>query len=152
MTKLMRMVPELIKDWQASSSRGVASLTLAMCKAHFPAMDFAIVARGVSKGTNIKVALAETQRYDRLLAERVNHSFWYNKYDLPEGFSGAEDDEEDEDVEEGSRSSANHSNEDSGDDSGDGSAYVASEDEDHVSERILSKNNEMHHFDLGVGL
>ncbi|KAK1647973.1 hypothetical protein QYE76_065778 [Lolium multiflorum] len=47
MTKLMRMVPELIKDWQASSSHGVASLTLATCKAHFPAMDFASVARGV---------------------------------------------------------------------------------------------------------
>ncbi|KAK1691749.1 hypothetical protein QYE76_008446 [Lolium multiflorum] len=133
MTKLMRMVPDLIKDWQASSARGVASLTLATCKAHFPAMDFADVARGVPKGTNVKLALAETQGYDRLLAERVNHSFWYNKYDLPEGFSDAED-EEDEDIEEGSGSSADQSNEDSGDDSGDASAYVASEDEDHISE------------------
>jgi hypothetical protein len=97
-------------------------------------MDFASVTRGVPKDTNIMVALAETQGYDRLLAERVNHSFWYNKYDLPEGFSDAEEDEEDEDVEEGYGSSANHSNEDSSDDSGDGSAYVASEDEDHVSE------------------
>ncbi|KAK1627168.1 hypothetical protein QYE76_001483 [Lolium multiflorum] len=132
MTKLMRMVLELIKDWQASSARGVASLTLATCKAHFPAMDFASVARGVPKGTNIMLTLAETQGYDRLLAERVNHSFWYNKYDLPEGFSNAEEDEE---AEEGSGSSANHASEDDGGDSGDGSAYVASEeDEDYASE------------------
>ncbi|KAK1648167.1 hypothetical protein QYE76_065972 [Lolium multiflorum] len=132
MTKLMRQVPELIKDWQESSSRGVASLTLAMCKAHFPTMNFADVARGAPKGTNIRAALAETQGYDRLFAGRVNHSFWYNKYDLPEGFSDAEDEEE-EGVEEGSGSSANHSKEGSGEDSGDGSAYVASED-DHSSE------------------
>ncbi|KAK1648634.1 hypothetical protein QYE76_066439 [Lolium multiflorum] len=128
MTKLMRMVPDLIKDWQESSSRGVASITLAMCKAHFPTLSFASVARGVPKGTNIKASLAETQGYDRLFAGRVNHSFWYNKYDLLEGFSDTED------VEEGSGSSANHSNQGSGDDSGDGSAYEASEDEEHTSE------------------
>ncbi|KAK1630893.1 hypothetical protein QYE76_005208 [Lolium multiflorum] len=130
MSKLMRMVSDLIKDWQVSSSRGAASLTLAMCKGHFPAMDFAAIARGVPKGTNIKAALAETQGYDMLLAERVDHSFWYNKYDLPEGFSDAEDDKQDEDLEEGSGSSADQS----GEDSGDASAYVASEDEDHVFE------------------
>jgi hypothetical protein len=134
MTKLMKMVSELVKDWQGSSSLGLASLTLAMCKAHFPAMIFASVTRGVPKGTNIKVTLAETQGYGRLFAERVNHSFWYNKYALPEGFSEAEDDEEYKDVEEGSESSANHSNEGSGDDSGEGSAYQASEEEDHDSE------------------
>ncbi|KAK1606729.1 hypothetical protein QYE76_030402 [Lolium multiflorum] len=128
MTKLMRQVPELIKDWQESSSRGVASLTLAMCKAHFPAMNFADVARGAPKGTNIRAALAETQGYDRLFSGRVNHSFWYNKYDLPEGFSDAEDEEE-EGVEEGSGSSANHSKEGSDEDFGDGSAYVASDDD-----------------------
>ncbi|KAK1632951.1 hypothetical protein QYE76_007266 [Lolium multiflorum] len=36
MTKLMEQVPEFIKDWQESSARGVASLVLATCKAHFP--------------------------------------------------------------------------------------------------------------------
>jgi hypothetical protein len=63
----------------------------------------------------------------------VNQSFWYNKYDLPGGFFDAEDEEE-EDIEEGSGSRADQSDEDSGEDSGDASAYVASEDEDHVSE------------------
>ncbi|KAK1650535.1 hypothetical protein QYE76_068340 [Lolium multiflorum] len=137
MTKLIKQVPELIKDWQESSARGVASLVLATCKAHFPTMSFADVACGAPKGTNMRILLAETQGYDRLFFGRVNHSFWYNKHDLPAGFSDAEDqDEEDcpEDfVEEGSGSSADHEEEGSGDDSGDGSAYIAS-DEDQSSE------------------
>jgi hypothetical protein len=130
----LRLVPDLIKDWQESFARGVASITLAMCKAHFLAMNFRTVARGSPKGTNIKTALAETQGYDRLFARRVDHSFWYNKHALPEGFSDTEDDEDDEDIEEGSGSSANHSNEGSGDGSDEGSPYEASEDEEQASE------------------
>jgi hypothetical protein len=141
MSKLMRQVPELIKDWQESSACGVASLVLVMCKAHFPTMKFADVARVIPKGTNMRAILAETQGYDRLFVGRVNHSFWYNKHDLPEGFSDVEDEEEEEEEEEGveegdqegSGSSANHFEEGSGDDSGDGSAYIAS-DEDQSSE------------------
>ncbi|KAK1650037.1 hypothetical protein QYE76_067842 [Lolium multiflorum] len=90
MSKLMRQVLELIKDWQESSARGVASLVLATCKAHFPTMRFADVARDTFKGTNMRTILAETQGFDRLFVGRVNHSFWYNKYDLPKGFSDAE--------------------------------------------------------------
>ncbi|KAK1692424.1 hypothetical protein QYE76_009121 [Lolium multiflorum] len=134
MTKLIKQVPELIKDWQESSARGVASLVLATCKAHIPTMSFADVARGVPKGANMRILLAETQGYDRLFVGRVNHSFWYNKHDLPEGFTDTEDeDEEDCPEEEGSGSSADHEEEGSGDDSGDGSAYIAS-DEDQSSE------------------
>ncbi|KAK1612832.1 hypothetical protein QYE76_036505 [Lolium multiflorum] len=136
MTKLIKQVPELIKDWQESSARGVASLVLATCKAHFPTMNFADVARGAPNGTNMRALLAETQGYERLFVGRVNHSFWYNKHDLPERFTDAEDEEEEaaeEGDEEGSGSSADHFEEDSGDDSGDGSAYVAS-DEDQSSE------------------
>ncbi|KAK1647653.1 hypothetical protein QYE76_065458 [Lolium multiflorum] len=125
-------VPELIKDWQESSARGVASLVLATCKAHFPTMNFADVARGAPKGTNMRAAHAETQGYDRVFAGQVNHSFWYKKYDLPMWFSDVEDDEEegaDEGAEEGSGSSDDHSQEGSGDDSGEGSAYEASDDD-----------------------
>ncbi|KAK1685691.1 hypothetical protein QYE76_046539 [Lolium multiflorum] len=46
MTKLMGLVPDFIKDWQKSSARGVASLVLATCKAHFPSLNLATVARG----------------------------------------------------------------------------------------------------------
>ncbi|KAK1609136.1 hypothetical protein QYE76_032809 [Lolium multiflorum] len=142
MTKLIKQVPELIKDWQESSARGVASLVLATCKAHFPTLNFADVSRGTPKSANMRALLAETQGYDRLFVGRVNHSFWYNKHDLPAGFSDAEDEDKedlpgDDYAEEGSGSSADHDEEgfgdDSGDGSGDGSAYIAS-DEDQSSE------------------
>ncbi|KAK1653909.1 hypothetical protein QYE76_071714 [Lolium multiflorum] len=68
MTKLMKQVPELIKDWQESSARGVASLVLATCKAHFPSMNFTEIARDTPKGTNMRSLLAETQGFDRLFA------------------------------------------------------------------------------------
>ncbi|KAK1609347.1 hypothetical protein QYE76_033020 [Lolium multiflorum] len=145
MTKLMRNVPELIKDWQESSSRGVAALVLATCKAHFPTMKFADVARGVPKGTTMRHLLAEAMGFDRLFAGRVNHSFWYNKYDLPKGFSDPKEEEEEaaeEGDEEGSGSSADHDEEGSdfngdgsGDGSDDGSAYIAS-DEEQSSENL----------------
>ncbi|KAK1668026.1 hypothetical protein QYE76_056185 [Lolium multiflorum] len=137
MTKLIKQVPEIIKDWQESSAHGVAFLVLATCKAHFPTMNYADVARGAPKGTNMRTLLAETQGYERLFVGRVNQSFWYNKHDLPEGFTDAEDEDEEEDAEEGdeegSGSSAEHDEEGSGDESSDGSAYVAS-DEDQSSE------------------
>ncbi|KAK1648177.1 hypothetical protein QYE76_065982 [Lolium multiflorum] len=134
MTKLIKQVPELIMDWQESSARGVASLVLATCKAHVPTMNFSDVARGVPKSANLRKLLAETQGFDRVFVGRVNHSFWYNKHDLPEGFSDAEDEPEEEyPEEEGSGSSSDHEEDNSGDDSGDGSAYVAS-DEDQASE------------------
>nr|XP_051190081.1 altered inheritance of mitochondria protein 21-like [Lolium perenne] len=144
MTKLMQNVPELIKDWQESSSRGVAALVLATCKAHFPTMKFADLARGVHKDTVMRQHLSEAMGFDRLFAGRVNHLFWYNKYDLPKGFSDPEEEEEaaEEGDEEGSGSSADHDEEDSdlddgGSDGGsdDGSAYVAS-DEEQSSENL----------------
>jgi hypothetical protein len=55
MTKLMKMVPDLIEDWQESSARGAAATALAMCKAHFPAMDFASIAVGVPTSIRRKV-------------------------------------------------------------------------------------------------
>jgi hypothetical protein len=130
-TKLMQMVPDLLKDWQESSARGLASIALAMCKAHFPAMSFATIARGVPKGTNVKAALAETKGYDTLFARRVDHSYWYKKHAPPHSFFDVEDDE---DVEEGSGSSANHSNEDSDEGSGEDGTYQASEDDGQSSE------------------
>jgi hypothetical protein len=44
MMKLMKLVPGLIGDWQESSAHGASSYALAMCKEHFPAMDFATIA------------------------------------------------------------------------------------------------------------
>ncbi|KAK1680062.1 hypothetical protein QYE76_040910 [Lolium multiflorum] len=130
MTKLMKMVPELIRDWQESSAHGAAATALAMCKAHFAAMDFATIARGVPKVTNVKQALAETQGFDMLFAERVDNSSWYKKHDIPAGFT---DDEEDDEVE-GSGSSAHQSGDDFGDGSAKDSTYQASDDKPESSE------------------
>jgi hypothetical protein len=56
-------------------------------------MDFATIARGVPKGTNVKQALAKTEGFDTLFAQRVDHSSWYKKHDVPTGFSDEDDDE-----------------------------------------------------------
>ncbi|KAK1680684.1 hypothetical protein QYE76_041532 [Lolium multiflorum] len=138
MTKLMGLVPDFIKDWQESSARGVASLVLATCKAHFPSLNLATVARGAPQGSDMGALLAETEGYEQLFVRRVDHSFWYNKHDLPEGFSDAEEEAgEPEFYGEGSGSSDEHSGEGSGDgsqagsgDSDDGSNYQQSEEED----------------------
>ncbi|KAK1667853.1 hypothetical protein QYE76_056012 [Lolium multiflorum] len=74
MTNLMEQVPDFIKDWQKSFARGVASLVLATCKAHFPSLNFANVARGAPKGSDMGAILAETQGYEQLFVRRVNHS------------------------------------------------------------------------------
>ncbi|KAK1631038.1 hypothetical protein QYE76_005353 [Lolium multiflorum] len=77
--------------------------------------------------------------YEQLFVRRVDHSFWYNKHDLPKGFSDAEEEEagEPEYYGEGSGSSGEHSGGNSGDDSeagsgdsDDGSTYQESEEED----------------------
>ncbi|KAK1663927.1 hypothetical protein QYE76_052086 [Lolium multiflorum] len=138
MTKLMQQVPDFIKDWQKSSARGAASLVLATCKAHFPSLNLANVARGAPEDSDMGALLAETEGYEQLFVRRVDHSFWYNQHDLPSGFSDAEEDAgEPEYYGEGSGSSGEHSGGDSGDDSkagsGDsdgGSSYQQSEEED----------------------
>ncbi|KAK1679897.1 hypothetical protein QYE76_040745 [Lolium multiflorum] len=137
MTKLMQQVPDFIKDWQKSSARGAASLVLATCKAHFPTLKLADVARGAPEDSDMGALLAETEGYEQLFVRRVDHSFWYNQHDLPSGFSDAEEEAGEPEYWEGSGSSGEHSGGDSGDDSkagsGDsdgGSTYQQSEEED----------------------
>ncbi|KAK1696519.1 hypothetical protein QYE76_013216 [Lolium multiflorum] len=107
MTKLMEQVPDFIKDWQKSSARGVASLVLATCKAHFPSLNLADVARGAPKDSDMGFSDAE---------EEAGEPEYYG---------------------EGSGSSGEHSGGNSGDDSeagsgdsDDGSTYQESEEED----------------------
>ncbi|KAK1642303.1 hypothetical protein QYE76_060108 [Lolium multiflorum] len=63
MTKLMRQVPEFMKDWQKSSARGAASLVLATCKGFFPSLNLAQAARGAP---DMSALLAETEGYEEL--------------------------------------------------------------------------------------
>ncbi|KAK1661038.1 hypothetical protein QYE76_049197 [Lolium multiflorum] len=53
-----------------------------------PSLNLADVARGAPKDSDMGALLAETEGY-ALFVRRVDHSFWYNKHDLPEGFSDA---------------------------------------------------------------
>ncbi|KAK1664399.1 hypothetical protein QYE76_052558 [Lolium multiflorum] len=125
------------QGWQKSSARA-ASLVLATCKAHFPMLNLADVARGAPEDSDMGALLAETEGYEQLFVRRVDHSFWYNQHDLPSGFSDAEEEAgEPEYYGEGSGSSGEHSGGDSGDDSkagsgdsDDGSTYQESEEED----------------------
>ncbi|KAK1670389.1 hypothetical protein QYE76_058548 [Lolium multiflorum] len=105
MSRRMKQVSEFIKDWQESSARGVASLVLATCKAHFPTLNFADIAREPLRG----FSKAED-------AEEGDQEYY------AEGSgSSAElsEEESDEDSDIGSGDSSVD---------GDGSAYVASED------------------------
>ncbi|KAK1667244.1 hypothetical protein QYE76_055403 [Lolium multiflorum] len=103
--------------------RGIAK-SLSLKKAKTTVIDH--VARGVHKDTTMRQLLSEAMGFDRLFAGRVNHSFWYNKYDLPKGFSDPEEEEEaaEEGDEEGSGSSGEHSGEGSGGGSEAGSVTV----------------------------
>jgi hypothetical protein len=122
MTKLMRLVPDLIGDWQESSAHGAAATLLVMCKEHFPTMNFASIAAGVPKATNIELLLAETR--GTLFANRVDHSSWYEKHHLSAGFA----DEEEEAEEEGFGSSA-HTGEESSDGSSKDNTYKATDED-----------------------
>jgi hypothetical protein len=110
MTKMMLLVLDLIGDWQESSARGVAAHVFVMCKAHFPTLDFAKIAGGVPKTTNVKKLLVQTCGFDTLFSNRVNHSMWYEKHDLP-------------------GSSASQSDDESGNRSGNDNTYQASEED-----------------------
>ncbi|KAK1642961.1 hypothetical protein QYE76_060766 [Lolium multiflorum] len=115
MTKLMEQVPEFIKDWQESSARGVASLVLATCKAHFPSLSFADVARGTPKGSDMGAILSETKGYEQLFRrKKVSRSIKGSGSSIERSGEGSDDDSE----------------AGSGDSDGDGSAYQESEEED----------------------
>jgi hypothetical protein len=45
--KRMDMLPELVVDLQASSARGAAAMSLAMCLAHNPDLDVDMITTGV---------------------------------------------------------------------------------------------------------
>jgi hypothetical protein len=100
-----------------------------MCKAHFPAMNFAMIVRGVPKGTNVKKALAKTEGFDTLFAKRVDHESWYEKHDDPVEFADDKDDEV-----ESSGSRAHESESGSSDASGQDRSYQASKDKTESSE------------------
>jgi hypothetical protein len=53
----MDILPELVVDLQASSARGVAAMSLAMCLAHNPELDLERVTSGVPPALDVNALL-----------------------------------------------------------------------------------------------
>ncbi|KAK1699598.1 hypothetical protein QYE76_016295 [Lolium multiflorum] len=83
LVKKMDILPELVTDLQASSARGAAAMTLAMCLAHNPEMDLDRVTTGVPPTTDVGVLLDAVSGYDTRIARRIRHDEFYDKTVLP---------------------------------------------------------------------
>ncbi|KAK1670040.1 hypothetical protein QYE76_058199 [Lolium multiflorum] len=79
--KRMDVLPELLVDLQASSARGAAAMSLAMCLAHNPDLDIYRVAAGVPPDAN--ALLDAVSGYDTRIARRICHDEFYDKVVLP---------------------------------------------------------------------
>jgi hypothetical protein len=77
----MDVLPELLVDLQASSARGAAAMSLAMCLAHNPDLDIYRVAAGVPPDAN--ALLDAVSGYDTRIARRICHDEFYDKVVLP---------------------------------------------------------------------
>ncbi|KAK1686156.1 hypothetical protein QYE76_047004 [Lolium multiflorum] len=64
--------------------------SLATCKAHFPTLNLADVARGAPEDSDMGALLAETEGYEQLFVRRVDHSSGTTNT-MPSGFSDAEE-------------------------------------------------------------
>jgi hypothetical protein len=81
--KRMDVLPELVVDLQASSARGAAAMSLAMCLAHNPDVDIDRVTAGVPPGADVNALLDAVSGYDTRIARRICHDEFYDKVVLP---------------------------------------------------------------------
>ncbi|KAK1613650.1 hypothetical protein QYE76_019167 [Lolium multiflorum] len=79
----MDVLPELVVDLQASSARGAAAMSLAMCLAHHPEMDLEQVTSGVPPSADVSALLDLVTGYDTRIARRIHHDKFYDKAVLP---------------------------------------------------------------------
>jgi hypothetical protein len=79
----MDVLPELVVDLQASSARGAAAMSLAMCLAHHPEMDLEQVTSGVPPSADVSALLDLVTGYDTRIARRIRHNEFYDKAVLP---------------------------------------------------------------------
>jgi hypothetical protein len=79
----MDILPELVVDLQASSARGVAAMSLAMCLAHNLDLDIDKVTSGVPPNSNVNALLDAVSGYDTYIARRFRHDEFYDKVVLP---------------------------------------------------------------------
>ncbi|KAK1626675.1 hypothetical protein QYE76_000990 [Lolium multiflorum] len=79
----MDLLPELVVDLQASSARGAAAMSLAMCLAHNPDLDIDRVTSGVPPNSDVNALLDAVSGYDTRIARRIRHNEFYDKVVLP---------------------------------------------------------------------
>jgi hypothetical protein len=79
----MDVLPELVVDLQASSARGAAQMSLAMCLAHAPNLNIDEVTMGIPKDANPDKLLDACSGYDTQIARRIRHDEFYDKVVLP---------------------------------------------------------------------
>nr|XP_051202448.1 uncharacterized protein LOC127316067 [Lolium perenne] len=79
----MEMLPELVVDLQASSARGAAAMSLAMCLGHNPDLDVDKVTTGVPADADVGALLDAVSGYDTRIARRICHNEFYDKVVLP---------------------------------------------------------------------
>jgi hypothetical protein len=79
----MDILPELVVDLQASSARGAAAMSLAMCLAHNPGLDLDRVTTGVPPDADVNALLDAVSGYNTRIARRIRHDEFYDKVVLP---------------------------------------------------------------------
>ncbi|KAK1649182.1 hypothetical protein QYE76_066987 [Lolium multiflorum] len=81
--KRMDVLPALVVDLQASSARGAAQMSLAMCLAWSPDLDIDLATTGVPPNTDVNALLDACSGYDTRIARRIPHDEFYDKVVLP---------------------------------------------------------------------
>jgi hypothetical protein len=79
----MDVLPELVVDLQASSARGPAAMSLAMCLAHIPGLKLDEVTTGVPPTSDVNALLDAVSGYDTRIARCIRHEEFYDKVVLP---------------------------------------------------------------------
>jgi hypothetical protein len=79
----MDVLPELVVDLQASSARGAAQMSLAMCLAHAPNLNIDEVTMCIPKDANPDKLLDACSGYDTRIARRIRHDAFYDNVVLP---------------------------------------------------------------------
>jgi hypothetical protein len=79
----MDVLPELVVDLQASSARGAAQMSLAMCLANAPNLDIDLATTGIPPDADSNSLLDACSGYDTRIARRIRHDEFYDKVVLP---------------------------------------------------------------------
>jgi hypothetical protein len=81
--KKMDVLQELVVDLQASSARGAAQMSLAMCLVRSPGLDIDLATTGVPPNADVNALLDACSGYDTRIARRIRHDEFYDKVVLP---------------------------------------------------------------------